>query len=64
MKNKEEQAPKSKLEKAAKEDDSKSDRFADSDESDKKGPAENDSPSNYKLIEKTIKSETQKSLYK
>lgn len=43
---------------------SKSDRFSDSDDSVKKGPAENDSPSNFKLIEKTIKSETQKSLYK
>lgn len=59
--------PKAKVGAPIKEDDniSKSDKFdSDSDDSVKKGPAENDSPSNFKLIEKTIKSETQKSLYK
>jgi len=62
---KEEQQPKTRLDKGGKDDDmSRSERFSDSDDSVKKGPAEDDSPSNFKLIEKTIKSETQKSLYK
>ena len=58
---KEDQQPKAKADDKVGKDDgdfSKSDRFSDSDDSVKKGPTENDSPSNFKLIEKTIKSET------